>query len=72
MAQRKRRVTEKPAEFRLNMTLLHGSVRGRIEAVHLSKLCDADGFRASDLQHAVQDHDGDGNLGRLACIGARP
>ena len=31
------------------MTVLHGSGRGRIEAVHLSGLCDADGFRASKL-----------------------
>ena len=53
-------------------TVLHGSSRGRIKAVHMSRLCNADGFRASKLQHTVQDTDGDGNLGRLACIGARP
>ena len=31
------------------VTVLHGSGRGRIEAVHLSGLCDANGFRASKL-----------------------
>ena len=52
------------------MTVLHGSGRGRIEAVHSVPLRDTDGFRASEFQHAVQDADGDGHLGLLACTRA--
>src|SRR3954451_10398486 len=32
---------------------------------------DADRLRASQLQHAVQNHDGDGHLGRLTLLRAR-
>ena len=33
--------------------------------------CDADGLRASQLQHAVQHTDGDGHLGRLPPVRLR-
>ena len=49
-------------------TLLHGSMRGSRRPLPAPTSCDADGVRASQLQHAVQDMDGDGNLGRATLI----
>ncbi len=54
------------------VTVLHGSSRRRIEAAHLSGSCDADGFGASKLQHAVQRSDSNDHFVRLARIHARP
>src|SRR4051812_5660723 len=44
---------------------------GRIEPYPCSGLCDADRFRASQLQHAVQDRGRDGHLGGLTLVRAR-
>src|SRR5215212_11906866 len=45
----------------------------RADAVSVPRLCsgDTDGFRASQLQHAVQDHEGDVHLGGLMLVRAR-
>src|ERR671930_2396777 len=51
-------------------TVLHGSGSGRIAPVRCMSLCDADGLRASELEHAVQDGDGDRQLARLPSLRA--
>jgi hypothetical protein len=51
--------------------LLHGSVGDRTEPVQCLCLSDADGLRASKLEHAVQSVDADGDLGRAAGFSPR-
>jgi len=52
-------------------SVLHGSGGGRHAPDPVLGSCDADGLRASQLQHAVQDHDGDVHLGGLTLVRAR-
>ena len=53
-------------------TLLHGPGSSCAAAAPHRCLSDADGIWASDFEHAVEDIDGDGRLGRLARHGAEP
>src|SRR4051795_2017890 len=52
-------------------TLLHDRRCGRTEPDPCSGLCDADVFRASELQHSVQHVGCDGYLGRLSPVRLR-
>src|SRR3954469_13058900 len=45
---------------------------GRIDPTARPGSRDADGRRAAELQHPVQDVDADGGLGRLTAVRARP
>src|SRR2546423_9091303 len=56
------------AAARTQEALLHGSTRRAQYLPRHLTLCDADRDRASELQHAVQDMDGDGNLSDTTLI----
>jgi hypothetical protein len=51
--------------------MLHGSTGERTESILHRWLSDADGLRASKLEHAVQGADGDRNLSRTRPIRPR-
>ena len=48
--------------------MLHGSTGGRTEPILNHCLSDADGLRASKLEHAVQGLNGDSDLGRATPV----
>jgi hypothetical protein len=43
---------------------------GRLDPTSRRGSCDADGLRATELEHAVQGTNGDGDLGGLTTVGA--
>jgi hypothetical protein len=51
--------------MRLITALVQRAQRGRSGPIRSGRLCDADGLRASGLDHAVEDGDADGSLGLL-------
>ena len=51
--------------------MLHGSDCKRIECSRSPNSSDADGLRASKLEHAVQGMNGDGHFGRTTPIRSR-
>jgi hypothetical protein len=55
----------------VDVALLHGLDHARIEYARSPTSSDADGLRASELEHAVQGTDSDRSLSRTTPVGPR-